>query len=263
MKKLSKYFLIGAILCLPLFAMGSKAFAADAAPTPCPSSLDSVSGSFTNHICSANDLIFSVINILFGILGLVSALFIIIGGFKYVMSQGNDKAVESAKKTITYAAVGLALAILAYTIVAIVVNTVGAPGAATTTGTTTTPPAGNGGNPAGGTTTASCDSAGAITFKVTPQNDPAVPPEISQSSGSTFNVAVKVSNPDITAGKCDINMQIIDDNSNQTIVSAFNGVTSIDPKNLPLGVNLWTLNITNKTSKQIIGTTETQIQVDP
>lgn len=54
-----------------------------------------------------------------GIIAVWSVAFIIIGGFRLVMSQGNEEQVTVAKKTITYAILGLAVAILAFSIVAI------------------------------------------------------------------------------------------------------------------------------------------------
>ena len=42
---------------------------------------------------------------------------LIIGGFRYVFSQGNEKAVTGAKDTILYAIIGLVIAILSYAIV--------------------------------------------------------------------------------------------------------------------------------------------------
>ncbi len=57
-----------------------------------------------------------------GIVGLWSVAFIVIGGFKLVTSQGNEEAVTSARKTITWAVVGFAIAVLAFSIMAIVQN---------------------------------------------------------------------------------------------------------------------------------------------
>jgi hypothetical protein len=45
---------------------------------------------------------------------------IVIGGFRMVVSQGNEHGVGQAKKTITWAIVGLIVAVMAYSIVAIV-----------------------------------------------------------------------------------------------------------------------------------------------
>ncbi len=51
------------------------------------------------------------------IAALAAVIFIVYGGIRYMSSQGSPDAIESAKKTITNAIVGLLLAILATTIV--------------------------------------------------------------------------------------------------------------------------------------------------
>lgn len=58
-----------------------------------------------------------VTNILLFVIGAVSVLVIIIGGIRYVLSNGDQSAVTGAKNTILYAVIGLVVAILAYAIV--------------------------------------------------------------------------------------------------------------------------------------------------
>ena len=65
------------------------------------------------------------INTLLGLLGLVSMLFIIIGGYQYVMSGANEELAEKGKKTLTNAIIGLVIAILSYVILRVVVGTLG------------------------------------------------------------------------------------------------------------------------------------------
>ncbi len=62
------------------------------------------------------------INILLFLIGAVAVIVIIIGGIKYVTSNGESSAVQSAKNTIMYAVVGLLVAILAFAIVNFVVT---------------------------------------------------------------------------------------------------------------------------------------------
>lgn len=78
----------------------------------------------TSQFCSVNSAIITVINIILGVIALVAVLMIVIGGFKYVISSGNPEAVKSATKTITWAVIGLVVAVLAYAIVSIVSNTI-------------------------------------------------------------------------------------------------------------------------------------------
>lgn len=66
---------------------------------------------------SAEKGLSSILNIVFTILGLLSVIFIIIGGVKYTLSGGDSAGIKSAKETITYAIVGLIVALLAFGIV--------------------------------------------------------------------------------------------------------------------------------------------------
>ncbi|MDE2311948.1 MAG: hypothetical protein KGJ93_02565 [Patescibacteria group bacterium] len=54
------------------------------------------------------------------IVGLWCVLFIVIGGFRFVMSQGNEEAVTAARKTITWAVIGFVICLLSFSIMAIV-----------------------------------------------------------------------------------------------------------------------------------------------
>lgn len=58
--------------------------------------------------------------ILIRISGLLAVIFIIYGGFRYITSQGEPDSLQVAKNIITYAIVGLVVAILASTIVGFV-----------------------------------------------------------------------------------------------------------------------------------------------
>lgn len=55
-----------------------------------------------------------------GFIGLMSFVFIIWGGIVYMTSAGNEEKIKSAKRTITYAIIGLAFALISY----IIVNTI-------------------------------------------------------------------------------------------------------------------------------------------
>ena len=74
---------------------------------------------------SVDTLIRNVINILLWAIGIVSVIMIIIGGFRYVTSNGDSSQVTAAKNTIMYSVIGLIIAIFAYAIVNFVVFRVG------------------------------------------------------------------------------------------------------------------------------------------
>lgn len=90
----------------------------------------------------ANDsfkkLITSIVNILSLIVGAVSVVMIIIGGFRYVISGGDSNGVQGAKNTIMYAIIGLVIVLFAQVIVAFVYSNAKP---ATSTSTTPTTPA--------------------------------------------------------------------------------------------------------------------------
>ena len=73
---------------------------------------------------SITKLITSVINILCVLVGAVAVIMIIVGGFRYVTSSGNEQAISGAKKTIIYALVGLIIVALSQTIVHFVLNNI-------------------------------------------------------------------------------------------------------------------------------------------
>ena len=67
-------------------------------------------------------LIRTIGNVLAGAVGGISIIFIIVAGIKYSTSGGDEKKVTSAKHTLTYAIIGLAIAVFAAVIVNLVIN---------------------------------------------------------------------------------------------------------------------------------------------
>jgi hypothetical protein len=66
--------------------------------------------------------ILAFIKLFLQIVGLISVVYVIYGGFRYVTSGGDDKVITSAKGTIVNALIGLVIVILSYIIVNIVIN---------------------------------------------------------------------------------------------------------------------------------------------
>lgn len=56
--------------------------------------------------------------------GAIAVIFLVVGGYQYVVSRGNEEAMEKAKKTITSAVIGIIIISLAFAIVQIVDNLV-------------------------------------------------------------------------------------------------------------------------------------------
>jgi hypothetical protein len=71
-----------------------------------------------------NSIIALIINIFSVIVGIIAVIMIIIGGFRYITSGGNDQNVASAKNTILYAIIGLVIVALAQLIVRYVLGRV-------------------------------------------------------------------------------------------------------------------------------------------
>ena len=64
-----------------------------------------------------NSIVHTIVNLLSAIVGIVAVIMIIVGGFRYVTSGGNDTSVTSARNTILYAVIGLVIVALAQLIV--------------------------------------------------------------------------------------------------------------------------------------------------
>ncbi len=64
----------------------------------------------------------NVINILLFVAGLIAVIIIVVGGLRFVTSEGDAASANKAKNSVVYALVGLVLAVLAYAIVNFVLN---------------------------------------------------------------------------------------------------------------------------------------------
>jgi intracellular septation protein A len=64
----------------------------------------------------------TVLRTVFAFAGVLSVLFVVIGGFRYTISSGDPGQIKQAKETILYAIIGLVLTISAFTIVSFVLG---------------------------------------------------------------------------------------------------------------------------------------------
>ena len=85
--------------------------------------IDAIGGSSSTATLQVNDIVLAVVNWLLFAVGVVSVIMLIVGGIKYATSAGDSNKVTSAKNTIMYAIIGLAVAVLAFAIVGFVTNT--------------------------------------------------------------------------------------------------------------------------------------------
>lgn len=79
-------------------------------------------GTSVNAEDTVSTLVEDVITIFSWIVGVASVLMIMVGGFKYITSQGDSNSINSAKNTILYAIIGLVIVAFAQVIVRFVIN---------------------------------------------------------------------------------------------------------------------------------------------
>ncbi len=73
---------------------------------------------------TVNNLLKDAINIFSLVIGIIAVIMIIVGGLKYITSQGDSNQLSSARNTILYAIVGLVIVALAQFIVKFVLSRV-------------------------------------------------------------------------------------------------------------------------------------------
>jgi heme/copper-type cytochrome/quinol oxidase subunit 2 len=78
-----------------------------------------------NSSQSLSDLIANVIRVLLIFAGVIAIVFVIIGGYQYIVSGGNEETAEKGKKTLINAIIGIVVIVLAYAIINVIVNLVG------------------------------------------------------------------------------------------------------------------------------------------
>lgn len=84
-------------------------------------------GDLNGVSCSSNTvsgLIKLVINWMLALAGLIAVLFLIIGGFWYITSAGNEEQAEKGKGTVINAIIGIIIIVLSWVIVNVVSNLV-------------------------------------------------------------------------------------------------------------------------------------------
>lgn len=114
-------------------AAGSPTTPTDSSTSACPPGLTPSNGSslcmpasqFSGGVASSQtlwDLAFKIITFLLAFAGIVAVAVIIIGGFWYLTSAGNEERSEKGKKALINAVIGLVVVILAEALVTIISN---------------------------------------------------------------------------------------------------------------------------------------------
>jgi hypothetical protein len=119
MKKILALFGLSLLSLVGLMGMGGSAQAQDIPGNICRAS----GGTYTNGSCNKPNspglfedggIIRNVINILLFVIGIIAVIMLIVGGIRYVVSGGDQNAVQGAKNTILYAIIGIVVAFLAF-----------------------------------------------------------------------------------------------------------------------------------------------------
>lgn len=79
-------------------------------------------GGTSTNLFGSNGLFQVASNTLIYLVGAISVVFLIIGGLRYVISQGDAKATAAAKNTILYAIIGIIIAVVSFALINFVIN---------------------------------------------------------------------------------------------------------------------------------------------
>ena len=91
-------------------------------------------GEFKNELCGGGETggeakmlakVGNALNIIYGLVGIISVVFVIVGGFKMTTSQGDPGKVAQAKNTIMFSLIGLVVTLSAFAITAFVLKALG------------------------------------------------------------------------------------------------------------------------------------------
>ena len=123
MKKTIKQLAAVAVVPVVGVTMGLNSTTAGAQVDEINKGINAVSGSDSSATLKVDEIVLAVVNWLLFAVGVISVIMLIVGGIKYATSAGDSNKVTSAKNTIMYAIIGLAVAVLAFAIVGFVTNT--------------------------------------------------------------------------------------------------------------------------------------------
>ncbi len=121
-----KLFLMGLLFGLPLPALAQADTSRGLNSIRLLFPIGGIAGA--QSLTGPGGLIYRVISLLLFVSGALAVVFVIIGGYQYITSAGNEEQSEKGKKTLINAIVGIVVIILAYVIINVVVNTVSGSG---------------------------------------------------------------------------------------------------------------------------------------
>lgn len=87
--------------------------------------VEDVGGSLGLGVAEPTTVVVNLISTALGLLGILAVIMILLGGFQWMLSAGDEEKIAKAKKTIGGTIVGLIIILLAWAIVNFVIRTVG------------------------------------------------------------------------------------------------------------------------------------------
>lgn len=112
---------LSAVLLMVFSALGGVASAQLINPGDNPSNVAAATGGQS----SIRALALTIVNFFLGFLGIIAVIMIIYGGFTYVTAAGNQEKIQSAKKIIMYAIIGIIVVLISFALVSTVLGGVG------------------------------------------------------------------------------------------------------------------------------------------
>ena len=106
-----------------VFAAGYTGYA-DVCSQDVPQGVKDAAGCPGNSNSDLPTVIQNILNAIIGVAGVVSVVFIVIGGIQYITSTGDPGKTKKAKDTILYALIGLIVCALSFAIVNFVISNI-------------------------------------------------------------------------------------------------------------------------------------------
>ncbi len=119
MKRIKKISLVASLLIAALVVVSVIPYSNALALPAC--------GDSNTQICTANTnllggILKNVINVMLYLAGAIAVIMVVVGGIRYITSDGDPGAASKAKNTIIYALVGIVVASMSYAIVNFVID---------------------------------------------------------------------------------------------------------------------------------------------
>jgi cytochrome bd-type quinol oxidase subunit 2 len=117
--------LIAAVLMAAMVLLSAPALAVDTTGAiKCGANAAAGADCSASPSTDLNGTVITIVNVLSAVAGVAAVIMIIVAGFRYITSGGQQESVASAKRGLTYAIIGLVVAALAQIIARFVLHNV-------------------------------------------------------------------------------------------------------------------------------------------